>query len=218
MPLSDLTVPFDPTPYANVVATTCGITPTEALGLLGVNGSINIGHTLARGIDLGGRARISHALFIDYDYNTESSILKSDDPSLIDPNLGGSLVLVPNSQLPNVPLHKYSYAFDYTFGHDIEARLSNYHVSENNPKNLPAYGYSDLTLSGPLGKGTLSATVQNLWRNDAFYEGNIGEGYPLALNKLAQPSDYQPFFGAQATEQFGLPFRTIQFNYSFNVR
>ncbi|PZR60284.1 MAG: hypothetical protein DLM53_11460 [Candidatus Eremiobacter antarcticus] len=218
LPLSDLTVPFDPTPYANVVATTCGITPTEALGLLGVNGSINIGHTLARGIDLGGRARISHALFIDYDYNTESSILKSDDPSLIDPNLGGSLVLVPNSQLPNVPLHKYSYALDYTFGHDIEARLSNYHVSENNPKNLPAYGYSDLTLSGPLGKGTLSATVQNLWRNDAFYEGNIGEGYPLALNKLAQPSDYQHFFGAQATEQFGLPFRTIQFNYSFSVR
>ena len=218
LPLSDLTVPFNPIPYANLVASTCAVSQAQAIALLGVNGSINIGHTQAGGVDLVGRVRVSRPFFIDYDWNTESSVLRSSDPSLINPAFGGTLSLVPNSQLPNVPLHKWSYAFDYTFWHNIEARLSTYHVSENNPKNLPAYGYSDLELSGPVGPGTLGATVSNIWKNDAFYEGRIGEGYPLALNSFAQPSDYQPFFGSQATERFGLPFRTIQLNYSVTVR
>ena len=58
---------------------------------------------------------------------------------------------IPGSQLPNVPLHKYSYAFDYAFGRGVEARLSTYHLSENNLNNLPAYGYSDFDLSMPAG-------------------------------------------------------------------
>ncbi len=218
LPLSDLTVPFDPTPYALQVQSKCGGTLADAIALLGVNGSINIGHTQARGIDLVGRARVSRPFFIDYDWSEESAILRSDDPSLINPVFGGSLFLIPNAQLPNVPLHKYSYAFDYTFGRNIEARLSTYHVSENNPKNLPAYGWSDFELSSPLGPGTISMTVENLWRNQAFYEGKIGEGYPLPLNSFAQASDYQPYFGAGATERFGLPFRTIQFTYSWKIK
>ncbi|MDQ6824843.1 MAG: TonB-dependent receptor, partial [Candidatus Eremiobacteraeota bacterium] len=55
LPLSDLTVPFDPTQYVNLVASNCGVSATQALGLLGVSGSINIGHVAARGIDLTGR-------------------------------------------------------------------------------------------------------------------------------------------------------------------
>lgn len=218
LPLSDLTVPFNPAPYANLVANQCGVTPTQALGLLGVSGSINIGHTLARGIDLAGRVRVSRPFFVDYNYDTESSILKSSDPSLVDPAFGGDLRLIPNAQLPNVPLHKWSFDLDYTFGHNVEAQLETYHESENNQKNLPAYSYSNLIVSVPLGKGLFTTSVNNLWQTYADYRGLIGEGYPKPLNKFAQPSDYQPFFGAQATERFGLPFRTIEFNYSVKVK
>jgi len=218
LPLSALTVPFDPTPYANAVAKACGITPAQALGLLGVAGSINIGHTLARGIDLSGRIQLSAPLFIDYTYDTMSTALKSSDPSLINPAFNGTLTLIPNAQLPNIPLHKWSFTLDYTFWRNVEVQLETYHESENNQNNLPAFTTSNLNVSVPVGAGTFSTTVKNLWQTDADYRGLIGEGYPLALNSFAQPSDYQPFLGAQATERFGLPFRTIDFNYSIKVK
>jgi len=218
LPLSVLTVPFDPTPYVNAVKNVCGISAAQALTLIGVNGAVNIGHTLARGIDLTGRVRITRPFFIDYTYATESTELKSSDPALINPNFGGSLILIPNSQIPAVPLHKWSYTLDYTFWRDIEAQLTTYHVSENNPSDLPAYTYSDLSISVPVGQGTFTTNVDNLWQNYADYRGLIGEGYPQPLNSFAQPTDYQPFFGAQATERFGLPLRTIDFNYSVKIK
>lgn len=218
LPLSDLTIPFDPTPYANAVARTCGISPAQALGLLGVSGSINIGHVVARGIDLTGRVRFSGSFSADYTYDTMSTALKSSDPSLINPLFGGSLFLVPNAQLPNVPLHKWSITFDYTFWRDLELSLETDHEAENNQRNLPAYTWSNLTLSAPIGNGVLSTTVGNLWNTYADYRGLIGEGYPLALNSFAQPADYAPFLGAQATERFGLPLRTINFNYTIKTR
>lgn len=218
LPLSDLTIPFDPTPYANAVARTCGVTPTQALSLLGVSGSINIGHTLARGIDLAGRVRVSSPFYIDYTYDTISTALKSDDPSLINPLFGGSLTLIPDAQLPNVPLHKWSFTLDYTFWRDIEAQLETDHESENNQRNLPAYTCSNLSITVPVGNGDFTTTVDNLWQTDADYRGLIGLGYPLALNHFAQPADYAPYLGAQATERFGLPFRTINLTYTIKMK
>jgi outer membrane receptor protein involved in Fe transport len=218
LPLSALTVPFDPTPYANAVAKGCGIPQAQALALLGVSGSINIGHSLASGIDFTGRIRVSSPLYIDYSYDTMSIALKSSDPSLINPTFGGMLSLIPNAQLPNIPLHKWSFTLDYTFWRDIEAQLETYHESENNQHNLPAFTASNLSIGVPIGAGTFTTTVSNLWQTYADYRGLIGEGYPLALNSFAQPSDYQPFLGAQTTERFGLPLRTIQFNYSIKVK
>jgi hypothetical protein len=218
VPLSDLGVPFNPAPYANLVASFCGVTQAQALSLLGVSGPINLGHMMARGLDLSGRIRISQPFYIDYDYGTTSSFLVSSDPSLVNPVYGGNLTLIPGSQLPNIPLHKWDVAFDYLIGQRLDVNLATYHVSENNPKNLPAYTYGNLTLSAPVGRGIVSATITNLWQTDADYRGLIGEGYPLALNKYATASAYQPFFGAQATERFGLPYRTIEFVYSLRVR
>jgi outer membrane receptor protein involved in Fe transport len=218
LPLSVLNVPFDPTPYIDAVATACGISPAEAATLVGVNGATNIGHVLARGIDLTGRIRATHSFFVDYTYDTESTALKSADPELVNPNYGGSLFLIPNSQLPNVPLHKWSFTLDYTFWHDIEAQLATYHESENNQSNLPAYTYSNFSLSVPIGASTFTTSVDNLWQTYADYRGLIGEGYPLALNSFATHADYEPYFGAEATERFGLPLRTINFNYSLRIK
>ena len=125
VPLSSVsTGGFNPLPYANVVQNQCpGLSGEQAIGLLGLSGNANIGHTLARGLELSGTQHLVGRLTLDYTYDTQSAALASNDPSLIDPSAGGSASFIPNSQLPNVPLHKYSYAFDYKFGRGVEARL-----------------------------------------------------------------------------------------------
>ena len=222
VPLSSVSLPgFDPTPYAVAVASLCpGITPAQALGLLGVSGNVNIGHSLARGIELTGRQRFTQNFFMDYTYNTQSSILESSDPVLIDPAFGGSLFLIPGSQLPGVPLHKFSYAFDYTIARMVDVRLATYHVSANNSNNLPAYGYSNLEVAASKGQSTFGINVNNLFQSHADYRNSVGLGEPLPLNSHASAAngDYAQYFGAGATELFHLPFRTIEFNYSIKTR
>jgi outer membrane cobalamin receptor len=223
VPLSQVPVlGFDPTPYANAVSSLCpGVSPQQALALLGLGGNLNIGHTFARGIELTGRQHLVGGMALEYTYDTQSTVLQSQEPALIDPAHGGNVAFIPGSQLPGVPLHKYSYAFDYAFGKGVEARLSTYHLSENNSNNLPAYGYSDFDLSAPAGANRLvSVNVNNVFQSHADYRNQVGLGYPLALNHFASAAngDYAPYFGSAATERFNLPFRTIEFTYQVKTR
>jgi outer membrane receptor protein involved in Fe transport len=222
VPLSSVPVlGFDPTPYANYVAQTCGLSSQQALALLGLTGNLNIGHTFARGIELTGTQHLIGKMSLDYTYDTQSAVLQSQEPGLINPADGGSLSFIPGSQLPGVPLHKYSYAFDYAFGRGIDARLSTYHLSENNQNDLPAYGYSDFDLSVPAGSDQLmSMNINNVFQSHADYRNLVGLGYPLALNHFASAAngDYAPFFGSAATERFNLPYRTVEFSYQVKTK
>ncbi|HEV2908629.1 MAG TPA: hypothetical protein VGX02_05080, partial [Candidatus Eremiobacteraceae bacterium] len=111
-----------------------------------------------------------------------------------------------------------NFAFDYSFGKGLEARSETYFVSFNNPKNLPAYNYTNLILSANTGqRGVLTAIVNNLFEQNAFSQGLIGNGYPHALNQYASPSDYTPLIGAAATEEFGLTSRTLELIYSYKL-
>ena len=203
-------------PFASAVGSFCGITQAQALPLLSVAGVVNIGRSLAQGFDLQGRQHIGDRFFIDYDYAT-NSIIPTAVPQDI---LANDFTIIPGAQLPFIPLQKYNVAFDYTFGHGIEARTETWFVSANNPKNLGAYNYTNLVLSSPTGRfGTVSVAVNNLFQQNAFYEGNIGHGYPHALNpQFAAQEDYTPLIGNQATEQFGLTFRTVNLIYSLKVQ
>ncbi|HLJ82897.1 MAG TPA: TonB-dependent receptor [Candidatus Eremiobacteraceae bacterium] len=223
VPLSSVSTPgFNPIPYANAVQGLCpGLSQAQALALLGLSGNANIGHTLARGIELTGTQHLVGALSLDYTYDTQSAILESNTPSLINPADGGNLSLIPQSQLPAVPLHKYSYTFAYDFEKHVEARLATYHLSENNQNNLPAYGYSDFDLSVPAGgQNLLSVNINNVFQSHANYENQVGLGYPSALNHFASVAngDYAPYFGSAASERFNLPYRTIEFIYSLRAR
>jgi len=86
-------------------------------------------------------------------------------------------------------------------------------VSEGNTKSLPAYNYSDFSAAYPVKNGVITGTVLNAFNQYATIAGLIGEGVPLPLNQYATQSKYTPYIGAAATEQFGLPFRTIYFSY-----
>ncbi|HEV2878466.1 MAG TPA: TonB-dependent receptor, partial [Candidatus Eremiobacteraceae bacterium] len=208
------------TNFATAINSKCG---TSGLGSVGVLSYANIGHMLAQGIDLTGRARASHQLFADFNFSTESVTLRSIPVSVLQNNL----TYIIGAQLPAVPLHKGQVALDYTFpGNNIDVRLQQSWVAANNSKNLTAYNYGDLVITAPIAKnGRVNIGVNNVWNQYAFYNGLIGNGVPLALNQYATPANYgnplagsgAALLGAQATEEFGLPYRAFFMSYTFRA-
>ena len=116
-----------------------------------------------------------------------------------------------------MPLHTFNGSLDYTFNNGLDARYTLYTVSVNNTKSLPAYDYSDFSLAYPIAHGVLTGTVLNLFNQWGSIAGLRYEGVPLPLNSYAKPSSYAPYIGADATELFGLPYRTIYFSYQFTI-
>jgi hypothetical protein len=163
----------------------------------------------ARGWDFSGRQRATRNFYFDYDYALTSTVLTGAPQELLESNL----TLIPFAQLARVPLHTGNVAADYTLNNGLDFRYTLYGVSAGNTKSLPAYDYSDFTVAYPVRNGVITGTVLNLFNQWANIAGLIGEGIPLALNQYAKPSAYTPYIGAAATEQFGLPFRTVYFSY-----
>ncbi|GAC1492184.1 MAG: hypothetical protein NVS1B2_04810 [Vulcanimicrobiaceae bacterium] len=196
----------------STLAAQCG--NVDPLAHLGVAGSVNIGALRARGFTIGGRQRLDRRLYIDYDYATTSTVVRSVAPEFLQQNL----TVVPGSQVPRVPLHTFDVAADALLAPAIDLRLTLHGVSENNTKRLPAYHTTDLRIDAAALGGTFTVAVTNLFDQHAFIEGYLGEGQPLALNGYATPDQYAPFTGAAATERFGLPFRSVYINYAFAIR
>ncbi len=196
------------------VAAQCAVSPQAAAALLGVSGTVNVGTLQARGFTLSGRQRVDKRTFVDYVWDLDSTVLKSVPTSFLQSNLTDII----GSQLPSLPLHTFQASVDHNFGRGIDARYTIYTVSVNNTKSLPAYNYSDLTASAPVAHGVFAATVYNLFSQYANIAGLRYEGVPLALNQYAKASDYAPYTGANATEWFGLPYRSIVFTYTFQTK
>jgi hypothetical protein len=201
--------------YANFVTAACGGTNASNLQFLGVDGVVNIGSGIAEGIELTGRQRFGRQFYIDYGYATNSSYPLNVPVNI----LANNLSTIPGSQYPHIPLQKVNFALDFSFSKSVELRTETYFVAKNNPKNLPAYNYTNLVLSYFTGdRGVFTTTVNNLFQQNAFYQGLIGEGYPLPLNQqFASSIDPRPLLGTAATERFGMPFRTVEFIYSYKV-
>ncbi len=178
---------------------------------LGVTGTVNVGTLQARGADLSGRWRADRRFYVDYDWALTSSVLKNAPQQLLESNLTDII----DSQIKGVPLHTASIALDGTVG-IVDTRYTLYTFSTNNTKNLPAYNYSNLQVSLPVAHlGTFTVAVFNLFNQWANIAGMIGEGVPAPLNGYAPASAYTPLIGTAATEQFGLPYRSIYFSFAF---
>jgi hypothetical protein len=215
VPLSQSGTSFiDPAYLAQMtteIDATCG---AGADGLLGATGTFNVGTLRARGILLSGRQRFDRRTFLDYDWSTDSTVLLDAPVALLKANLS----LVPGSQLPHLPLHTLDLALDRLVGGDLDVRFGYHWVSSGNTKDLPAYSSSDLRVSKPLGRGTFTVAIDNLFNQWAFIQGLRYEGAPLALNGYAPASAYTPYTGAAASELFGLPGRSIFMSYEFRSR
>jgi outer membrane receptor protein involved in Fe transport len=197
--------------FVNAVGAKCG--NAIAPSLLGATGNFNVGTLRAQGYDFSGRMRATRNLYFDYDYALTSTVLTNANPQLIQDNV----TLIPFSQLARVPLHTGNVSADYTFDRGLDLRYTLFYVSAGNTKSLPAYDYSDFSAAYPVRNGVITATVLNLFNQWASIAGLIGEGVPLPLNQYATASKYTPYIGTAATEQFGLPFRTVYFSYQVLV-
>jgi len=184
------------------------------VALLGLSGTVNIGQLQARGFTFSGRQRFDRRTFIDYVWDLDSTVLKSVPVNFLQSNLTD----IVGSQLPSLPLHTLTATLDHNFGRGIDARYTLHTVSVNNTKSLPAYNFSDLSVSAPVSSGTFAVSVSNLFSQYANIEGLRYQGVPLPLNQYATASDYAPYTGANATEWFGLPYRMIFVNYTFQTK
>ncbi|MBV8643826.1 MAG: hypothetical protein JO225_07900, partial [Candidatus Eremiobacteraeota bacterium] len=190
-----------------------GSCPGDPRSQLGISVQSNVGHFISRGIDLAGRVRANRHLFFDYDYSVESSFIRS----LPDSVLANNLTIVPNAQLPTVPVHKYNAAVDYTLGRAIDLRLTDYYVGINNPKHSPAYSYANFQIGAPVGNhSVVNLAVDNVFNQNADIRGRLGLGVPLPLNQFA--TNYAPYIGQSATELYGLPFRQFLLSYTYKAR
>jgi hypothetical protein len=195
-----------------LIGAKCGVPDSETL--LGVSGSVNLGQLRAQGFTLSGRQRIDPRTFVDYDYATTSTVLVSAPVQYLENNLTS----VIGAQVPYLPLHTLSFAVDRQLTPRFDLRYTLHAVSDNNNKHSAGYNYSELRGSLAVAGGTLSANVFNLFNQDAFLQGYLGEGVPLALNQYATKASYAPYLGANATELFGLPYRSFFVSYSLQVR
>jgi outer membrane receptor for ferrienterochelin and colicin len=163
----------------------------------------------ASGIMIDGRVRVSSRISLDYDYAVTSTMLTAADIQVLRSNP----TYIVGAQLPHVPLQTSTVALDGLVGRGLEARYTLHGVGANNTKNLPAYNYSELTLAQRIGHSAITASVFNLFNQDASDVGLENLGVPLALNAFAAASAYAPYVGAAATEQFGLPSRMLSVTY-----
>ncbi|GAC1402301.1 MAG: hypothetical protein NVSMB64_01880 [Candidatus Velthaea sp.] len=200
----------DLTPFTNYVSSIC---PGDPRAQLGIGVSQNVGHEISRGLDLAGRARVNRRFYLDYDYSVESAFIRS----LPDSVLANNVTTVPSLQLPGVPVHKNNIAADYTLGGGVELRLTRYYVGINNPKNAPAYNYSNFQISAPAGKfGSVNLAVNNAFNQFADNRGRIGNGVRLPVNSFA--TNFAPLVGQDATELYGLPYRSFLVTYTARLR
>jgi hypothetical protein len=195
-----------------LASSTCGA--ANPLAILGVTGPINLGQLRAQGFTLSGRQRVSPQLFFDYDYALTSTTIQSASPQFYQQNL----TYIQGAQLPRVPLHTLNFSADGTPAKGLDVRYTLHWVSENNTKRLPGYNYSDLRITSRAGPGNFTVAVSNLFNQNAFIEGLLNAGQTLALNQYATAADYASLTGAGATELFGLPYRSIYFSYSVQIR
>ena len=185
----------------------------DPLAGLGVGVQTNVGHVIARGLDISGRVRFTKRLFFDYDYSTESVFVRS----LPDEILKNNVLLIPNAQFPTVPIHKYQVAADYNFRGGLDLRLTRYYVGDNNAKNSPAYTYSNFQIGSPLGhNGSFNLAIDNVFSQRADIRGQYGLGLPAALNRFG--NDFTPLTGQSSTELFALPYRTATLTYTYRLK
>jgi hypothetical protein len=214
IPLSQSGTGFiDPAYLAQATAAIAKSCPNAA-ATLAVTGTFNVGQERSRGMMIGGRQRLARNTFVDYDWTLDSTALISAPVQLLQANV----TLIPGAQLAHLPLHTFVGGFDQVVGHAVDLRYTIHTFSAGNTKSLPAYNYSDLRASVTAGHGLVSVTVSNLFNQWANIQGLRGDGIPLALNAYATPANYAPLVGNAATEQFGLPYRTIFVNYALFTR
>jgi len=93
-------------------------------------------------------------------YNVTAAKANSADPRIDN----GFSIVVPGSQLPNVPLHKAGLTLDYKAPNSaVEGLITAQYTGPNNPQNLPAYTVLDAGIDAHLKSGDLTVAANNIF-------------------------------------------------------
>ena len=110
------------------------------------------------GGSLTGFLAIGH-LVVQPFYNLNVSKIQSGDPRIAN----GYSIVVPGSQVPNVPLQRAGIVLDYKAPRSsLEWLADAQYTAKNNSNNLPAYTTFDAGVSAHLQTGTLTVAANNL--------------------------------------------------------
>jgi outer membrane receptor protein involved in Fe transport len=136
-------------------------------------------------------------LYFDGYYDAQSTTI-FDAPVFL---LKANPTLIPGSQLPKIPLHKWALNGDFSTLYGLDLYMDYTHYDGNNDLNRPAYGIADVSLTQQLKAGTsLNIGISNLFNQYVDTYGRIGFGVFIPENQYGT----DPNGLAQGTERFGL--------------
>jgi outer membrane receptor protein involved in Fe transport len=186
------------------VNASCASTPITAADLF-VDTNLNIANARARGYEVNQRWRIApHAVFDAY-WDVQSVTI-FDVPQDF---LMNNVTLIPGSQLPGIPLHKWGGYIDLTDNRGGDVYLDYTQYDSNNSYNRPSYGVADLAITQQVAKNTyVNLGVSNLFNQAVDTYGRIGLGVFIPENQYGTDSSGLD----QGTERFGLAPASVSFN------
>jgi outer membrane receptor protein involved in Fe transport len=171
--------------------------PPPTIANLTVSTNLNLAKSRARGIELGQRVRVNPHLFFDGYYDAQSTTI-FDAPVFL---LQANPTLIPGSQLPKIPLHKWGLNGDFSTPSGLDLYMDYTHYDGNNGLNRPAYGIADISLTQQLKNGTsVNIGISNLFNEYVDTYGRIGLGVFIPENSFGT----DPSGLAQGSERFGL--------------
>ncbi|HXN08920.1 MAG TPA: TonB-dependent receptor [Candidatus Acidoferrales bacterium] len=170
-----------------------------------INSNLNLATSRARGFELSQRLRVNPHLFFDGYWNTQSTTI-FDSPATL---LMNNPTLIPGSQLPRIPLHKWSLAGNLTTTRGGELYLDYVQVDSNNELNRVSYGSASFALTQQVANHTfVNIGVSNIFNQAVDNYGRIGLGRFVPENQFGIDSNGVN----QGSERFGLAPAAISFS------
>ena len=169
-----------------------------------INSNLNLATSRARGFELSQRLRVNPHLFFDGYWNTQSTTIFDAPPAL----LMNNPTLIPGSQLPKIPLHKWGLAMNLTSSHGGELYLDYTQVDSNNELARPSYGSASLAITQQVAEHTfVNMGVSNLFNQVVDNYGRIGLGVYVPENQFGTDTSAVQ----QGSERFGLAPASVSF-------
>src|SRR5579872_1626117 len=191
---------------AHVTSVCPNFTPTNPATIANffINSNLNLASARARGFELSQRLRVNPHLYFDGYWDTQSTTIFDAPDSL----LMNNPTLIPGSQLPKIPLHKWGLAMNLTSTHGGELYLDYTQVDSNNELARPSYGSASLALTQQVAAHTfVNLGVSNLFNQVTDNYGRIGLGIFVPENRFGPDTSAVQ----QGSERFGLPPASVSF-------
>jgi len=189
---------------AHVNAVSCASTPITAANLF-VDTNLNVATARARGYEISQRYRVTPNFVVDGYWDVQSVTIFD----LSQDFLMSNVTLIPGSQLPGIPLHKFGAYIDLSDNRGGDLYMDYTQYDSNNSYNRPSYGVADLAITQQVAKRTyVNLGVSNLFNQAVDTYGRIGLGVFIPENQFGTDSSGLQ----QGTERFGLAPASVSFN------